>query len=188
MSDALVFTSCIAESLFTWGRLSLQWTLANTRHRQYLYFGFMEVLQWDDSYHNVNACLSFVVNMRLCLLCVDRVPGYGCRGAHSDNAVFKHSCILKVECTVLDAEEESNAHHFWVSATKQGICSFRRYMLSFKYQNDAILDLFGVKMSTCLFVCVCFLNKDTETVKECAKLASYSWSVLISTLRLKAES
>lgn len=47
-------------------------------------------------------------------------------------------------------------------------------MLGSKYQNDAILDLFAVKMRTCLFVCVCFLNKTTESVKECAKLASYS--------------
>lgn len=45
-------------------------------------------------------------------------------------------------------------------------------MISFKCQNDVILDLFGAKMSTSL-LCV-FLNKATETVRECAKLASYS--------------
>jgi len=40
-------------------------------------------------------------------------------------------------------------------------------MLNFKYQNDAILDLFGIKMSTYLFVCVCILNKAPETERMC---------------------
>lgn len=98
-------------------------------------------------------CLSFIVNMRLCLFCVDGVPRYGCHGALPDNAVFNHSCILlKVKCTILDAEEVWNTHDFCMSATEQGVCSFRRYMLSFKYQNDVILEFIWGHLS----LCVCF--------------------------------
>lgn len=44
---------------------------------------------------------------------------------------------------------------------------------------------FSVEMSTCLSVCVCFLSKGTETVKEC-KTCFIQLISMISTLGLKA--